>query len=102
MALPAFLVTLLKSQTTAAATTALAAEPARTLATAAELRQGVGATVRGLTPALLAGLASTSGTTASRPTDATVGFLYFDTTLNKPVFLKTQPSTWVDATGTAA
>lgn len=102
MALPAFLVTLMKSQSVAAAQGALAVEPARTLATAAELRAGASATVRGVTPQLLAGLASTSGTTAARPTDATVGFLYFDTTLNKPVFLKTQPSTWVDATGAAA
>lgn len=102
MALPAFLVSLLKAQTTTAATSALAAEPSRTLATAAELRQGVGTTVRGLTPLLLAGLASTSGTTAARPTDATVGFLYFDTTLGKPVFLKTAPSTWVDAAGVTA
>lgn len=102
MAFPAFLVTFLKAATTTAATSAIAAEPARTLVTAAELRAGVSTTVRGVTPALLAGLASTSGTTAARPTDAIAGFTYFDTTLGKPVYLKTAPSTWVDATGTAA
>lgn len=40
-----------------------------------------------------------SGTTASRPTDVDIGFNYFDTTLGKPVWLKTG-TTWVDATGT--
>lgn len=42
------------------------------------------------------------GTTAARPTDAVPGSSYFDSTLGKPVWLKTAPSTWVDATGTAA
>jgi hypothetical protein len=45
------------------------------------------------------------GATASRPADTTVmyvGMQYFDTTLNKPIWLKTvSPVAWVDATGTA-
>ena len=41
------------------------------------------------------------GTTTQRPANATIGFRYFDTTLNKPIFLKTQsPNVWVDSTGT--
>lgn len=40
------------------------------------------------------------GTSANRPTNAHVGYLYFDTTLGKPIWLKTAPSTWVDASGT--
>ena len=84
--------------TTAAANTALASEPLRTTATATEMRQGVSATVRAFTPALFA---EAGGTTASRPTDAGLYYRYFDTTLGKPIFLKTQPSGWVDATGTA-
>jgi len=48
---------------------------------------------------------TTSGTTANRPTAAAtnvlwVGFRYFDTTLGKPIWLKsTSPNVWVDATG---
>lgn len=43
-----------------------------------------------------------TGTTANRPTtDLQLGQEYFDTTLGKPVWLKTigTPNTWVDATG---
>lgn len=53
-----------------------------------------------------------SGTTAQRPTGAStagsspvlwVGRVYFDTTLGKPVWVKTaSPLVWVDATGTPA
>ena len=45
----------------------------------------------------------TSGTTSQRPTGSRIwiGMPYFDTTLGKPVFLKTaSPIVWVDATGT--
>ena len=42
-------------------------------------------------------LYKTSGTTAERPSNAPTGFVYIDTTLNKPVY-KTN-SGWVDATG---
>lgn len=41
-----------------------------------------------------------NGTTLQRPTTAGVGTQYFDTTLGKPIWLKTAPSTWVDSTGT--
>jgi len=41
-----------------------------------------------------------SGTTANRPTSVPVGTPYFDMTLGKPIWLKTAPSTWADATGT--
>ena len=43
-----------------------------------------------------------SGVTADRPTQGLwVGRTYFDTTLNKPVWVKTATGTpvWVDATG---
>lgn len=45
-----------------------------------------------------------AGPTAQRPTKGLwVGKSYFDTTLNKPVWLKTvSPVAWVDATGAAA
>lgn len=43
-------------------------------------------------------LYKTSGTTAERPSNAPTGFVYIDTTLNKPIY-KTN-SGWVDATGT--
>lgn len=68
-------------------------------ATAAELRAGTQTATRTFTPSLFA---EAGGTTAARPTDAGLYFRYFDTTLGKPVFLKTQPSGWVDATGAAA
>ena len=51
MALPAFLVTFLKAQSTAAANTALASEPIRTTVTAAEVRAASSSTVRAFTPA---------------------------------------------------
>lgn len=43
------------------------------------------------------------GTTAQRPTKGLeIGTPYFDTTLNKPIWLKTvSPIAWVDATGGA-
>lgn len=42
-----------------------------------------------------------SGTTANRPTTHLwVGRFYFDSTLNKPIWVKTtSPVVWVDATG---
>lgn len=49
--------------------------------------------------------ASTAGTTAQRPTkNQFQGMPYFDTTLGKPVWLKTPGNApvWVDATGAAA
>ena len=42
-------------------------------------------------------LYKTSGTTAERPSNAPTGFVYIDTTLNKPIY-KTNNG-WVDATG---
>lgn len=44
------------------------------------------------------------GNTADRPTDAGIGFCYFDTTLNKPIWCKTptqggSAARWVDASG---
>jgi hypothetical protein len=50
---------------------------------------------------------SKSGPTGSRPTTSMqfrfVGMPFFDTTLGKPIFLKTASSSaWVDATGTPA
>ena len=40
------------------------------------------------------------GTTEERPKNITVGFYYFDTTLNKPIWLKSiSPKEWVDANG---
>ena len=39
-----------------------------------------------------------SGTTANRPTTAPIGFMYFDTTLNLPIW-KATSTTWCDATG---
>lgn len=41
----------------------------------------------------------TAGTTEERPTNVIVGFCYFDTTLNYPIWYKGE-DTWVDATGT--
>jgi hypothetical protein len=43
---------------------------------------------------------SAAGTTAARPTTVTLGFMYFDTTLNKPVWWN--GTSWRDATGAAA
>ena len=40
-----------------------------------------------------------SGTTGQRPVVGTVGYIYFDTTLGKPVWWN--GTAWVDATGTA-
>ena len=40
------------------------------------------------------------GNTASRPTNPVSGYMYYDTTLNKPIWFKTG-TTWVDATGTS-
>lgn len=46
-----------------------------------------------------------SGATANRPTDSDrnplyVGQTYFDTTLTKPIWVKSRnPTVWVDATG---
>lgn len=48
----------------------------------------------------LAAVVCGSGSSASRPSTASVGAMYYDTTINKPIWLKTAPSTWVDATGT--
>jgi hypothetical protein len=45
-------------------------------------------------------LAQTSGTTAQRPTVAPTGFMYFDTTLNRPIWRS--GAGWVDAAGVAA
>ena len=45
-----------------------------------------------------------SGTTANRPvSNLWIGMVYFDTTLGKPVWLKsTGPSVWVDGVGTVS
>lgn len=48
-----------------------------------------------------------SGATANRPVDSTqnpiyIGQNYFDTTLGKPIWVKSKnPTVWVDATGAA-
>lgn len=48
-----------------------------------------------------------SGTTANRPVDTSqiplyIGQTYFDTTLNKPIWVKSKnPTVWIDATGAA-
>ena len=39
----------------------------------------------------------TSGTTATRPTDKSIGFPYFDTTLGKPIWF--DGTVWKDSTG---
>jgi hypothetical protein len=106
MALQNFVAAFLKASTAAAAVVALGG-PFRTgsdpaTATAAELTAGTLGSTRFVTPLLLSGMVNAAGTTAARPTTAPVGYSYFDTTLGKPVFLKTTPSTWVDSTGTAA
>lgn len=42
-----------------------------------------------------------TGTTAQRPTAPPfIGFMYFDTTLGKPIWAKTA-TTWVDSAGTS-
>lgn len=45
-----------------------------------------------------------SGVTADRPTNALwIGRRYFDTTLGKPVFVKSvRPAVWVDGVGTVS
>lgn len=41
-----------------------------------------------------------AGTTTNRPANAPTGYMYYDLTLNKPVFKSTSSAnTWVDATG---
>jgi hypothetical protein len=48
-----------------------------------------------------------SGTTAQRPTEVLwIGLFYFDTTLNKPIWVKSVPAkpaaaVWIDSTGAA-
>lgn len=42
-------------------------------------------------------LAKYNGTTQQRPTEINLGFQYFDTTLNKPIWWTGKK--WVDATG---
>lgn len=43
-----------------------------------------------------------TGTTAQRPVPAPfIGYMYYDTTINKPIWAKTT-TTWVYADGTAA
>lgn len=46
---------------------------------------------------ILSGTWFDSGTTSNRPTNVLVGFQYFDTTINKPIFWDS--SKWIDATG---
>lgn len=46
---------------------------------------------------ILSGTWFDSGTTSNRPTNVLVGFQYFDTTINKPIFW--DGSKWIDATG---
>jgi hypothetical protein len=42
-----------------------------------------------------------SGTTAQRPTaNLWPGMFYFDTTLGRPIWIKADGATWIDATGT--
>ena len=45
---------------------------------------------------VLSGTWFDSGTTSNRPTNVLVGFQYFDTTINKPIFW--DGSKWIDAT----
>ena len=53
---------------------------------------------------LFAGSVSESGATANRPTKKLfVGRRYFDTTLGKPVYVKSlSPTVWVDGVGTVS
>lgn len=46
---------------------------------------------------ILSGTWFDSGITSNRPTNVLVGFQYFDTTLNKPIFY--DGSKWIDTTG---
>ena len=46
---------------------------------------------------VLSGTWFASGTTSNRPTNVLVGFQYFDTTINKPIFWDGYK--WIDATG---
>lgn len=46
---------------------------------------------------VLSGTWFDSGTTSNRPTNVLVGFQYFDTTINKPIFW--DGSKWIDAIG---
>jgi len=47
-------------------------------------------------------LPDTSGATGGRPTTGlATGLMYFDTTLNKPIWRNSANSGWVDATGTS-
>lgn len=48
----------------------------------------------------LSAVVGASFTTATRPVNKAVGYTGFDITLNKPIWLKIAPSTWVDALGT--
>ena len=43
-----------------------------------------------------------NGPTANRPKPLWIGQPFFDTTLNKPIFVSKDGVTWVDATGTPA
>lgn len=96
-----FIRTLLKAKTTAAAASAIGARTGADPATITdpELLAGSSTSTRLVTPLLLKGHFARATTTAARPTTATVGYGMYDTTLNKPIWLKTAPSTWVDATG---
>jgi hypothetical protein len=53
---------------------------------------------------IVTGRSDISGTTANRPTsDLYVGLYYYDTTLSKPIWLKSvRPTVWILADGTTA
>jgi hypothetical protein len=103
MAIGAHIVNLFRSLDAAAARTAIGAGTSSVAlpatATAAEMRAATQTGTRMFSPS---NFAEQSGTTAARPTDASIGYRYFDTTIGKPVFLKATPSTWVTADGVAA
>lgn len=41
-----------------------------------------------------------NNTTANRPTSVYIGYMYIDTTLGKPIWVKSlNPTVWIDATG---
>lgn len=44
---------------------------------------------------------SQSGTTAQRPAKIYVGQMYFDTTLNRPIWVNAAGTGWIKADGTA-